>query len=115
MNDLSLSVRVWVSRAQDAFASASFANSADANALPPSSLLFVATDLGTMTEAETLKAAVRDHDDEDDVVTVSKKAKASVVIVVIIPPARRRMVTSSIGIFGGDHGIYSGGATHGEG
>ncbi len=68
-----------------------------------------------MTEAEILNAAVRDHNDEDDVIAVSEKANASVVVVVVVPPARRRTVASSIGLFGGNHGIYSGGATHGEG
>ena len=75
-----------------------------------------------MTEAEALEAAAQDHDDEDDVVIVDEKAKASIVvvvviivIVVIVPPARRRMAVSSIGIFSGDFGIDSGGATCMEG
>ena len=120
-------MRVWVSRAQDAFTSASFANSANANAPPPPSLLFVAADLGVMMEAEDLEAVAQDHDDKDGVVAVEEKAKASAVVVVVIvilvvvivvvivavvvvvPPARSRTAASSISIFDSDCGINSGG------
>ena len=60
-NDLSSSVRVWVLHAQEAFASASFTNSADANTPSPPASMFIALDLDTMTEAEAHEAAVRDH------------------------------------------------------
>jgi hypothetical protein len=66
MNDLSSSVRVLVLRTQDAFASASSANSANTNAPSPPSSSFVAPDLGTMREAYALEVAARDHDDGDD-------------------------------------------------
>ena len=101
-------MRVWVSRAQDAFTSTSFANSANANAPPPPSLLFVAADLGVMTEAEDLEAVAQDHDDKDGVVVVVIVV-IIVAVVVVVPPARSRTAASSISIFDSDCGINSGG------
>jgi len=128
-NDLSSSVRVWISRAQDVFASASFANSANTSAPSPPSSSFVTTDHSRMTEAEALEAAAVNEKAKASILIIIAVVIVIIVIVVVVavvvavvivggggvPPTRGRMVASSIGICGGNCGIDSGGAAPGEG